>query len=305
LFPGDRSRAADLRTIPQKASARVIVDNDFAGDPDGLVALAHQLLAPKTRVVLVTSTTVDPKLAEKVMADHAAAAGRDLALELMRRLGLEGRAPVLAGPENTARKPLEPGEAARAIVAEAMRADPLPLFFTCGGPLTNLTAALALEPAIAKRITVVWVGGGPYPDGGWEYNLATDVDAARQVIERSQVPLWQVPQSTYRQMQVSIAELTADLPPISPFASWLYDHFTSPPEWVDIGGAWPLGDSPLVLLTAITAESSVSRDRPARRIAADLRYGDEIPGRSVRVYETVDVRLAYGDLLARLRLAAR
>jgi len=92
---------------------------------------------------------------------------------------------------------------------------------------------------------------------------------------------------------------------MSPFASWLYDHVTSPPEWADIGGAWPLGDRPLVLLTASTAESSVSRDRPARRIAADLRYGDEIPGRSVRVYETVDVRLAYGDLLARLRLAAR
>ena len=28
---------ANSRTIPQKVSARVIVDNDFAGDPDGLV----------------------------------------------------------------------------------------------------------------------------------------------------------------------------------------------------------------------------------------------------------------------------
>jgi hypothetical protein len=305
LFPGSRSRAADLRTIPQKPGARVIVDNDFAGDPDGLVALAHQLLAPKTRVVLVTSTTVDPKLATQDLREHAAAAGRDLALELMRRLGLEGRAPVVAGPENTAHKPLEPGAAARAIVAEALRDDPLPLYVTCGGPLTNLAAALALEPAIAKRMTVVWIGGGPYPDGGWEYNLATDADAARSVIERSQVPVWQVPQSAYRQMQISIAELTADLPPISPFGRWLYERFTSPPDWVDLDGAWPLGDSPLVLLTAIAAESSVAHDRPARRITADLHYGDEIPGRDVRVYETVDVRLAYADLLARLRLAAR
>jgi len=93
-------------------------------------------------------------------------------------------------------------------------------------------------------------------------------------------------------------------PAPGPFARWLYERFTSPPDWVDLGGAWPLGDSPLVLLTAIATESSVTRDRLARRIAADLRYGDEIPGRAVRVYETVDVRLAYGDLLARLRLAA-
>jgi hypothetical protein len=32
-----------MRVIPQKASARVIIDNDFAGDPDGLAALAHPI----------------------------------------------------------------------------------------------------------------------------------------------------------------------------------------------------------------------------------------------------------------------
>ena len=46
LFPGDQAHGAAMRTIPQKPGARVIVDNDFAGDPDGLIALAHQLLAP-------------------------------------------------------------------------------------------------------------------------------------------------------------------------------------------------------------------------------------------------------------------
>jgi hypothetical protein len=103
-------------------------------------------------------------------------------------------------------------------------------------------------------------------------------------------------------MQVSVAELAADLRPISPFTQWLYEQFTSPPAWVDVGGAWPLGDTPLVLLTAVSSESSVSLDRPARRIEADLRYGAEIAGRTLRVFESIDVRLAYGDLLARLRL---
>ena len=53
-FSHAQSEAASLRAISQKASARVIIDNDFAGDPDGLVALAHQLPTPRTRSVLVT-----------------------------------------------------------------------------------------------------------------------------------------------------------------------------------------------------------------------------------------------------------
>jgi hypothetical protein len=304
LVAAPRIRAEPFRVIPQKASARVIVDNDFAGDPDGLVALAHQLLAPKTRTVLVTSTTVDPKLATDVPPDRAAGAGREIALELIGRLGVHAPPPVIAGQEISESAAASASTAARAIVAEALREDPLPLYFTCGGPLTNLAAALRLEPAIASRMTVVWIGGAAYPDGGWEYNLATDPDAARRVIEDSTVPLWQVPQNAYRQMQVSIPELTADLRPISAFTRWLYERFTSPPAWVELGGAWPLGDSPLVLLTAISTESSRFRELRARRIGPDLRYGAEIPGRVIRVYETIDARLAWSDLLARLRLAA-
>ena len=41
------SFAQAVRFIPQRPSARVIVDNDFAGDPDGLVALAHSVARSK------------------------------------------------------------------------------------------------------------------------------------------------------------------------------------------------------------------------------------------------------------------
>ncbi len=77
--------------IPQRPSARVIVDDDFAGDPDGLAALAHQLLTPKTRVTLVTSSAVDPKLADAALAGRSAAAGRGTALELIRRAAARAR----------------------------------------------------------------------------------------------------------------------------------------------------------------------------------------------------------------------
>ena len=41
-----------LRTTQR---CRVVLDNDWAGDPDGLVALAHHLLSPANRVDAVTS----------------------------------------------------------------------------------------------------------------------------------------------------------------------------------------------------------------------------------------------------------
>lgn len=291
--------------IPQRAGTRVIVDNDFAGDPDGLVGLAHQLLSPRTRVPLVTVSGLDTSLDPAAPAGAPTIApGHAMVTELVERLGLD-IAPAMAGGHELGAEVLRPSSAALAIVTEAMRDDPLPLVFSCGGPLTNLAEALRLEPAIANRMSVIWIGGGAFPVGGWEYNLAADPAAARFVIEGTDVPLWQVPQPAYRLMQVSVTEMEADMAPISAFSAWLYERFTSPPSFVELGGSWPMGDSPPVLLTAISAESSRYRELAARRINPDLTYGEEITGRTLRVYDNLDLRLTWSDFLAKLRLHAQ
>lgn len=92
---------------------------------------------------------------------------------------------------------------------------------------------------------------------------------------------------------------------ISPFGAWLYSKFTNPPPFVDVGGAWPLGDSPTVLLSAISSESSSFTDRPAQQILPDFSYGPAIGGRSVRVFDTLDARLTFEDFLSLMRLHAR
>lgn len=299
----ETASAASYRTIPQKPSARVIIDNDFAGDPDGLVALAHQLLTPKTRTVLITSSALSAEFAEGELKTRSATLGRQAALELMDRAGLKNRPPALAGSDRLGTH--QPSDAARAIVAEAMREDTLPLYFTCGGPLTNLAAALALEPAIAKRMTLVWIGGGTWPKGGWEYNLASDGDAARKVIEQSGITIWQVPQNAYRQMQYSNAAMRTELRAISPLGAWIYDKFTTPPDFIDLGGTWPLGDSPLVLLTALSTESSLAVNREARRILPDFTYGEILLGRTIKVFERLDAPLCFEDYFALMRLHAQ
>ena len=280
----------------------MIVDNDHAFDPDGLVALAHQLLAEPTEVRAITCTSIPSGIpGEETRVGRAQA----LADELADRLGPEIRPPTLPDTVQTLGELTGMPPSAGAIVAEALRDDDRPLFVTCGGPLTNVAAALTAEPRIADRMTVVWIGGNARPAGGWEYNLTVDLPAAQYVFNESRVPLWQFPQPVYRQCLYSVAEMEWDLTSIGPFGEWLYQQFTSPPDFVQIGGTWPMGDSPLVLATALGSESSTYRTIPSPRIEDDLTYGPHPQPREHRMYESVDFRLIIGDFLARLRLAER
>jgi hypothetical protein len=290
--------------LTQRPSCRVIIDNDFAGDPDGLIALAHQVMSPKARTVLITTSALDAKLAAMagLAAGRTAAVGHDLAAQLLKRLGQARLPPILTGAEQFGTGDAQVTQAARAIAAEAMRDDPLPLMLACGGPLTNVAAALRLRPEIAGRMTVIWIGGSSAIDGGVEYNLSTDIEAARLVLEKSTVPVWQVPEGEYKRFQISVAEMSASIRSISPVARWLYDQYRNLPPFVQLGGSITFGDSPLVSLTCFPSENSQYETRTVRAIKDDSRYGAEIEGRAIRVYTSLDVRLNIADFTAALRL---
>ena len=73
--------------------SRVVVDNDWSGDPDGLVALAHHLLSPTNRVLAVTSSFINPVFG----MPEGATDGVALARELVDLLALPEPPPVHAG----------------------------------------------------------------------------------------------------------------------------------------------------------------------------------------------------------------
>jgi inosine-uridine nucleoside N-ribohydrolase len=306
-LPAAHALAASSGLIAQTATARVIVDNDFAGDPDGLVALAHQLLSPRTRTVMVTSSPLDPGLAHMagLDIDATAAAGARRARELLLRLGGRAQTAVVAGAGHPGAKEEGTNRAARAIVAEAMRDDPSPLVLTCGGPLTNVAAALRLRPEIASRMSLVWIGGTAAGEGGAEYNLMTDLAAARDVFEDSKLPVLQIPLEEYRRFQVSVAELNEAFRAISPLSAWLVDQYRQLPPFVKLGGTLTFGDSPLVSATAFDPAACPFTSRQARRLLDDGRYGEPVEGRQVRLAHSLDPRLNLGDFLALLRAQAR
>jgi purine nucleosidase len=265
------------------ALTRVVVDNDFAGDPDGLVGLAHHLLSPTNRVTAITSSFLNPRFAESVTT---AEEGARLAEELVAEVAPAVRPVVLAGTEE-AWKPGARSAASDAIVAAARDDDELPLFVVCGGPLTNVAAALEQDPAIATRMSLVWIGGSLDADA-FEYNRDTDPAAAEFVLSRPGLVVHQFPLETYRQCAYSVHELAEDVGTSGRLGAWLWEHYQTPPEWVRLGGVWPLGDSPPVLVTALTTESSRWTAPPS-------------DGAAVRLCTDVDFRLVVGDMLAKLR----
>ena len=264
--------------------SRVVVDNDWSGDPDGLVALAHHLLSPTNVVRLVTSTFLHPVFGSPV---SRAADGARLAQELVDLIGMAEPPVVLAGGDGPFDAASSPG--ADALVAEARRDDDLPLFVVCGGPLTTVAQALRQAPDVVDRFTLVWVGGALDP-AAEEYNRDTDPAAAEFVTSFPGLVLWQFPLETYRQCAYSVAELEVDLGGPGRVGRWLWERYLRLPlpDFVRPGGVWPLGDSPPVLVTALDDASSAFEETPTGR-----------------VYTAVDTRLLVGDLLARLRLHDR
>ena len=264
---------------------QVIIDNDWAGDPDGLVALAHHLLSPANEVLAITSSLTNPMFGPP---SGRAEAGGVLARTLLGHLG--SGVPVAAGLDVPFDGSVRRSEAARRIIDAATASRDLPLILVCGGPLTNIADALVAAPEIASKFILAWVGGSI--TGADEYNESTDQTAADFVLANPHLVVWQFPLECYRRLTLSVAELEYSLTGGGVTGRWLWEQFeTLPlPDFVKLGPLWCLGDSAPLIVTALedlTSTFEVRRAQPERRI-----------------YTEVDARMILGDLFARLRLAA-
>ena len=306
-----------------KPRMRVMIDNDFGGDPDGLFALVHHLLSPSVEIRGIIGSHLKPGDfwdPSKETATHA----KNKISEVLRIMNLDKTYAAYQGsnfPLENINTPQQ-SEAANAIIKEAMRDDSkLPLYLVCGAGLTDIASAWLIQPEIAKRLTLIWIGGPEYPElalpppgyTSLEYNLNIDLKAVQVIFNKSTIPIWQVPRNVYRQVIMPYSSMLLKVKTQGAIGAYLTQAIetimkTALKYNFNIGEVYITGDSPLVLLTALQStfepdpSSSFYNLRPSPLVNDQGLYEVNHAGRNIRVYTQLDVQLLLEDFYSKLVL---
>jgi purine nucleosidase len=164
-------------------SHAVLIDTDIGDDVDDAFALVVAARHPRLRLVGVT--TVDGPVADRARLAHlvlAACSRPDVPIgagasersDGRRGAGRMSHAPLLGD------LPAFAGPSALSLIHSCAREHER-LTVIALGPLTNVAAAIAAEPRIARHVRLVVMGGSPsYPYPDW--NIRCDPAAARAVL---------------------------------------------------------------------------------------------------------------------------
>jgi len=176
---------------------RLLLDTDIGSDADDAMALALALNSPELKIEAVTTVYGDTILRARIAARLMQLAGREdipvypgINLPLLRKrpvvwFGHEGEGvPGLQGELPSLRN----GRAVEAIVSTII-ANPGEITVVAIGPLTNLAAAIVVEPSVAERVKRIIIMGGVVGCGGAfspadpiEHNFKCDPEAAAVVL---------------------------------------------------------------------------------------------------------------------------
>ena len=178
--------SCDNSSSVSEAGIPVIFDTDANNELDDQHALAYLLLNDQSFNVL--GITVNATNSGGEIDEHVKEAQRVVDL-----VGWKDKVRVIKGAnsdfeeirEHIDQKEFDGSEAVDFIIQEAMKKRKEKLVLLPVGKLTNVALALEKEPAIAKKIRIVWLGAN-YPAPG-EYNLDNDI-ASMNYILKTDVP---------------------------------------------------------------------------------------------------------------------
>ena len=296
--------------VPENKRYRYICHTDAKNEADDQFTIAHVMMTDKLDVKAVIAGHFNACFGRYPDGTTATESYKEIE-KVFDLMHIQGACPVLMGSEYPLKDEKTPqeSEGARFIVEEAMKDDDRPLFIGMQGAITDLASAILMEPAICSRMTAIWIGGGDYPDGGNEFNLFQDV-AAANVVFASDMPVWQVTKTAYKQFTISLAELQARVMPHGKIGQYLFDQMVElndklapmGRDWPH-GETWSLGDEGVVaVLLEELEQDSIYTLQKAPRVNPDLSYSEGTNGKMVRVYHKMNARLDLEDLYAKLAI---
>lgn len=182
--------------LPPSGPVDVVLDTDAYNEVDDQFAIAYLVRAKDRLTVkgfcaapffnaIVSSAEEGMEKSYEEILHILSLAGREDLHPLVHR----GSARYLPDEQTAVRS-----DAAQFLIglSRAYSAD-RPLYIVAIGAITNVASALLLDPSMAERTVIVWLGGHAHHwSDTFEFNMKQDVAAARVVFD-SGVPLVQLP----------------------------------------------------------------------------------------------------------------
>ncbi|WP_217494990.1 nucleoside hydrolase [Marinomonas sp. FW-1] len=298
--------------VLEKKQVRILISADAKNEADDDFAIVHALLTPSFKVEGLLSAQYS-RTAPYFGIDASETSTKSYE-EIQRVLKyMDMKVPVALGSQQALKtQPKQDvSAAAQMIVDEANKKSDLPLYVLVMGPITDVALAYQADPSIADKITVLWIGGSPYPAGGWEYNMYNDPTAAK-IVFNSEIPLWQIPHNVYMTMRTSMAELQHKVKPQGAIGEYLWKQMI---EFNDFASkqledtswpkseVWVLGDNPSISLLLATEVYDYTM-QPAPLLDTETLDYLENPKkpREIRVYNSADARFTLEDFFSKLAL---
>jgi purine nucleosidase len=288
---------------------RVVLDTDTFNEVDDQFALAHLLLSPE-QVELEAVYAAPFHIPGRCSGP---ADGMEKSYEEIQRVRKlvpnDNPPPVFRGSTHYLPDAATPVESAAVhdLIERAMAPREGKLHVLGIAVSTNIASALLLEPRIAEKIVVVWLGGhAPYWPDTAEFNLGQDIHAARILLE-ARAPLVLLPCfPVTSHLTVTIPELEKQLAPGSKVGSYLTEIVKtyvkdqgeketiawSKPIWDISASAW-----------AVSRDWIVTDRRPSPILKDDVTWGHSADRPMIEIARQVKRDAIFADFFLKARRA--
>lgn len=207
---------------------RMVLDTDTYNEIDDQFAVVYALLSPDL-------LKVEAIYAAPFSNDNSTGSGDGMEksyaeiLRLLDRLNVNPEGLVYRGSSEYLSKmtSVQRSPAVLDLIERAMASpEDDPLYVLAIGAITNIAAALAIEPEILRHIVVVWLGGHMHAlPHTIEFNLMQDVKASRLMFDCG-VPLVQIPcYGVASHLLTTKAELEVSIKGRNAISDFLYERF--------------------------------------------------------------------------------